>query len=128
LYQNSKIREQSAPLLFSQPRNQNQSIHNMTQFVFCLISLFPIFCRHPKFSFFMALGSQRRIFRLLRAEGHICPSLLVKSYRMPFFYRSLSAKESYNLWLFCGKRSATSGGVNDIDTFVRPCAFCVRFD
>ena len=26
LYQNSKIREQSAPLLFSQPRNQNQSI------------------------------------------------------------------------------------------------------
>jgi len=26
LYQNSKIREQSAPLLFSQPPNQNQSI------------------------------------------------------------------------------------------------------
>jgi len=26
LYQNSEIREQSAPLLFSQPRNQNQSI------------------------------------------------------------------------------------------------------
>jgi len=28
MYQNSKIREQSAPLLFSQPRNQNQSLFN----------------------------------------------------------------------------------------------------
>jgi len=38
LYQNSKIREQSAPLLFSQLRNQNQSIV-MGLYVVCEQSL-----------------------------------------------------------------------------------------
>ena len=30
-----------------------------------------------------------------------------KVLRMSYFVRSFSAKESYNLWLFCGKRPAT---------------------
>jgi len=39
LYQNSKIREQSAPLLFSQHRNQNQSIASLPESCFAEVSL-----------------------------------------------------------------------------------------
>ena len=32
---------------------------------------------------------------------------VAKTHRMPYLYKSFSAKEPYNQWLFCGKRTAT---------------------
>jgi len=32
---------------------------------------------------------------------------VAKTHRMPYLYRSFSAKEPYNLWLFCEKGPAT---------------------
>ena len=32
-----------------------------------------------------------------------------KMHRMPYLYRSLSAKEPYNSWLLCGEKPATKG-------------------
>jgi len=36
-----------------------------------------------------------------------CTYKVVKTHMVPYFYRSISAKEPYNEWLFCGKRPAT---------------------
>jgi len=32
-----------------------------------------------------------------------CIYRVAKTHRMPYLHRSFSAKEPYNLWLFCGK-------------------------
>ena len=34
---------------------------------------------------------------------------VANTHRMPYLYRSFSAKERYNQWLFCGKQPTTSG-------------------
>jgi len=62
LYQNSKIREQSARLLFSQPRNQNQSIYT---YVYMYIYIYTHTYTH------MYVCDARRSIHMLRVGGRI---------------------------------------------------------
>jgi len=42
----------------------------------------------------------------LKTHAHIKTYLVAKTHRIPYLYRSFSAKETYISWLFCGKWSA----------------------
>jgi len=56
----------------------------------------------------------------------ICDRYHVKTHRMPCLYRSFPAKEPYNWWLFCGKRSATRD-ILCISTTLYPTFFIVGY-